>query len=197
MILFSGGASGTDMLFEQICDEFGIQMIAYSFDGHKTDSKHTFLLSNEQLHHAKEFVVRANQRLNRFSFFPSNNDYTNKLIERDYYIVKYATIIIAFGYLDLSKPDDKVNGGTAWGIEMAKFKMTPIYFFDLSEYKWYSWLYDRSNQYIHNIRPILKKNDKIAGIGTRRVRFHTQKIISEIKILVNNDNANLSKGLSG
>ena len=180
MIIFSGGAVGTDLVFEKYAELFQIPIIAYTFDNHKTKTQHSFMLSNEKLKEAMEFVITANNRLQRE--FPSKNVYINKLLERDYYIIRYATIVIAFGYFD--QVTNEVDGGTAWGIEMAKDKRIPIYLFNLDEYKWYGWNYNEPTRFFETARPMVTKNEKIAGIGTRKVKFHLTRIESEIKTIL-------------
>ena len=58
---FSGGALGSDSLFEIEGEKYGIKTIAYSFYGHNINSKNRWVLTTEQLVVGFEHVKIANK----------------------------------------------------------------------------------------------------------------------------------------
>ena len=46
---FSGGAQGSDTIFELEAIKKGFNVVAYSFDGHNTKSQNTQILTSNQL----------------------------------------------------------------------------------------------------------------------------------------------------
>ncbi len=172
MIIQTGGANGTDMLFETIGRKYRHKIICYSFYGHHTYSENPIILSQQTLNYATVFIKQANINLKRT--FPSKNPFINNLLCRDYFIVKDVQMIIGFAEIRYGQ----VQGGTAWGIECAKNMDCEIYLFDLGDFKWKHYEHD----WFVCQRPTITC-DRIAGIGTRA---NEPKIREEIEILLNN-----------
>jgi len=191
MIIKTGGAVKTDMFFEEIGLKYGCEVIAYSFEGHDTQSKCRENLTNAQLHHAKEFV---SQVANKKHKFPTKSEYINNLLCRDYYIVNDVDVVFAFGWIN---HDGSISGGTYWGVEMAHQALytqgVRVYFFNLTNCKWNLYVKDTGwmleNNYNWKIYDPFKEVDfskikTMAGIGTRDTRGHDFLIRNEIEKLI-------------
>ena len=169
MIIHTGGAIGTDMLFEYAGLFYGHQVKAFSFEGHETKSHCRIILEDYELKKAHKMVLNA--RGDRH--FPTKNAYTNNLIYRDYYIVKDATFIVAIGYME-GKTLKSVSGGTYWGVNLTN---KPTLFFNLNTNSWFPDvdIAQYIKQYIRLDRCGIKEAI-MAGIGTRNIKFHETKV---------------------
>jgi len=161
----SGGAIGADTLFEDICVNNGIDVIAWSFKGHKTDSKNTVILSQEELIEGFEHVKIANKNLKRNIF--NIGPYVKKLLSRNWYQVKNSDAIYAIA--NIKSDYMSVEGGTGWAIQMAIDNKKSIFVFDQKTDLWFE--YD----YIIGFKPmgigdIPKLTERFAGIGTRELK---------------------------
>lgn len=174
--LHSGGAKGSDMMFEDIAEEFGLKIQAWSFQGHNTESiRNAIVLTPEQLKVANEFLKAANTKLLRK--FPAKSDYINNLLRRNYYQVKDSEVIYAIGNIVNNQHGVPalVDGGTGWAVQMAIDTGKPVYVINTAnsnDIRWMSYDYvtekfvalpgeDKGLSHV----PALPKN--FAGIGSR------------------------------
>ena len=163
---FSGGAKGSDSVFEFESLKKNFNVVSFSFEGHDTTSSNRYILTPKQLKIGFEHIKIANKRLNR----NINNlkPYIKNLISRDWYQVKYSDAIFAVGYID---HNNNVKGGTGYAIACAIDNLKPIFLFEQSFNYWYYYDYDINRFEIYeNKIPILTK--KFAGIGTRDININ-------------------------
>lgn len=158
-ICYSGGATGADNFFGKLALEHKHDLIHFTFSeyniNYELDHKNLVILSPIQLLKAKPFVSKANLVLQRT--YPTNNEYVNKLLERNYYVIQNVDSVYAVTYT-------KNIRGTAWGLEMAKQAgCTQLYVFDMETAKWYS--YNDLNTEI----TVPKPSGSYAGIGSRQL----------------------------
>lgn len=163
----SGGAIGSDTLWDQIGEQFGVISKHYYAEGQNTPNGNT-PLTRQQLSEADLHLIEANSKLNRR--FPTSNDYVNNLLRRNWFQVKNADAIFAIGTI---ANNGTVNGGTGWAVQMAIDNNKDVYVFDQSRLKWYR---NRNNKWSETTTPKLTPN--FAGIGTREI---TQEGIQAIK----------------
>jgi hypothetical protein len=145
MTCLSGGASGADTFFGTEAAVQGHQVVHWSFDGHKSPlpEEERVILSNEQLEVANTFLKRASKKLKRN--VPWKKPSILKLLQRNYYQVRYTDQVIAVGRLnpfvapvmgimrfhtwdDKNRNDNQIitntpgytgiQGGTAWACQM-------------------------------------------------------------------------------
>lgn len=135
-VCLSGGAAGADITWGNEASSVGHQVIHWSFEGHKSqDPSNTYLLTDEELHEADDFLKEANLTLKRRLDFKK---FYIKLLQRNWYQIKYADAVYAVGTLNekasIYEPkngfDPKyhitndrkdrlgINGGTAWACQM-------------------------------------------------------------------------------
>lgn len=179
--IHSGGAMGADSCFGNIGTKYGHEVIHHSFANHKIYCngkiiKHT----NEELFIADSTLLECNKKLKRQ--FPTNNDYVNNLLRRNYFQVINSNIIIAIAQLENKYI---VKGGTGWAVEMGILLNKPVAVFDDNKTNmWYK--YNSTENYfqpMENKRPALRHNCIIAGIGTRNI---SNKGIIEIESILKN-----------
>lgn len=167
---YSGGASGSDTIFELEAIKRGFKVVAFSFDGHNTKSKNTFILSPNQLREGFEHIKIANKRLHRN--INNISSYVRNLISRDWFQVKNSDTIFAIGNM---QNEDSVRGGTGYAVACAIDEKKPIYFFEQNDNQWYYYDYESERFEIYESIPKLTEN--FAGIGTRNINDNGIKAI--------------------
>ena len=158
----SGGAKGSDSVWGQIGEKYGVISNHYYAEGEKTPSGN-IALNKEQLSEADNHLIEANKRLNRK--FPASSNYVNNLLRRNWYQVKNSDAVFAIGKLNDSTKSI-VDGGTGWAVQMAIDNNKPVYLFNQLENKWMMWD-SSSNRWLDTQTPTLTTN--FAGIGTREI----------------------------
>lgn len=180
---YSGGAIGSDLMFELIGEKYGVKTVAYSFYGHNTSSKNKWVLSENQLLDGFTHVEIANKSLKRN--ITNLSSYVKKLLCRNWFQVRESDCIYAIGKL---KSDHEVLGGTGWAIQMSIDNDKPIYLFEQNENCWYKYIKggdtgnDRfaSNGKFEKISYIPPLTENFAGIGTRELNENGKNAIIEL-----------------
>ena len=113
-VCLSGGAEGADALWGSCAGALGHAVIHWSFEGHRTQvpASEVLRLTREQLEQADPMLHRANLTLRRR--FPPTSPFSANLLRRNWYQVETASGLYAVSSLK----DGKVEGGTAWAIQM-------------------------------------------------------------------------------
>ncbi len=173
----SGGCPGSDMMWEDEGYIYNVESIAYSFQGHKQESKTPKILNNEELLEGWEHVKIAEKSIGRPLFNIQSNPYVRNLLSRNWFQVKNADSIYAIGTFI----DDKhkiVNGGTGWAVQMAIDNNKPVYVFEQNLNEWFIYHYPENEfKQIYSI-PYLTQD--FAGIGTRDLNINGEKAIKDL-----------------
>jgi len=167
---YSGGASGSDFIFETESIKHNFKVVAYSFDGHNTKSSNTLILSPNQLKEGFKHIEITNKRLNRNIY--NTSSYVKNLISRDWFQVKNSDAIFAIGNL---QTENTVRGGTGYACSLAVDNKKPIYLFEQNDNQWYYYDYESDRFEIYEEKP--KLTEKFAGIGTREINNNGIKAI--------------------
>lgn len=167
MICHSGGALGSDTIFQKMCKKYNIQCNAYYYKI-KTPNGN-FPISDSDF---EEGLIYAKQAAKILGRKWSKKYYTQYLLSRNWYQVKNSNIIFAICELEPNKKF--VKGGTGYTIEMAKLTHKQIYIFEQSLGVWMQYLYfteNASDGYFKQIEFTLSLNsiESFAGIGTRKI----------------------------
>ena len=158
---YSGGAIGSDWVFETESEKHGFNVVSFSFNEHNTKSQHRLNLSEEQLKEGFEHIKIANRRLKRNLSYIS--PYVKNLISRDWFQVKHADAIFAIGRIY----DNNVMGGTGYAVACAIDNKKPVYVFDQIIKCWN--YYDYNNNKLKEYYGVPDLTKKFAGIGTRDI----------------------------
>lgn len=176
----SGGATGADSYWSEIGEKYGVRSNHYHAEGNKTPKGNT-PISRAELLEADQYLKKANETLGRR--FPTNNEYTNNLLRRNWFQVKGADEVFAVSTIK----NGIVSGGTAWAVQMAIDEGKPVHVFDQNTNKWYTY---ESDRWIEESTPTLTPN--FAGIGTRNISESGIKAIEDVYNKTVNPNNNQS-----
>ncbi|MBR3664594.1 MAG: hypothetical protein IKN64_08060 [Desulfovibrio sp.] len=136
-VLYSGGAAGTEQFFGSLAENWGIEEVNYSFDGHQIERKRGVrVLTSEELAGKDVSLSYVSKLLNR--------EYTKaplfrKVLQSICWQVTSGDQVIVVGAI---QADKTVKGGTGWGAEFAKICNKPLLVFDQPSDAWYTWKED-------------------------------------------------------
>ena len=159
---YSGGAKGSDTIFEIESLKHNFKVVAYSFDGHNTKSSNKLILTPKQLNEGFEHIKLANKTLERN--INNASPYVRSLISRDWFQIRSSDTIFAIGNL---QTENTVRGGTGYAVACAVDNKKPIYLFEQDDNQWYYYDYESDMFEIYEYVPKLTEN--FAGIGTRDI----------------------------
>ena len=132
--LFSGAAPGTEAFFGALAEEYNIQEVNFSFEGHQAErTRGLRVLTTDEL--ALKDVSLS---------------YVSKLLQREYTrapifrkVLQSICWQVSNGYevyvVGNILEDGTVRGGTGWGAEFAKICNKPLRVFDQSKNGWFRW----------------------------------------------------------
>ena len=174
VVCHSGGAVGSDTVFEEIGAEFGVSTRAYSYKTKLHSSPNKVEISNEDYAEGVLEIGRANRVLGRYGI----NKYMS-LLARNWAQVKYSRQVFAIGFIveagakgpkgykNVAKTS-VVDGGTGYAVQMAVNHEREVYVFDQKKDRWFRWSYV-SNAFVQLASdPAISESD-FAGIGTREI----------------------------
>jgi len=132
--LLSGGATGAETTFGECAEQYGLQEINFSFEGHKTTrSRGLVKLNAEDLelgHVSDKYVVSHMHRT-----YPRTPLF-QKVLQSIWHQVSTAGEIFVVGKI---MQDNTVKGGTGWAAELGRHWHKPVYVFDQEQNSWFSW----------------------------------------------------------
>ena len=180
-LLLSGGAIGADYKFGKYAYQAGHSVVHWSFDGHRSECppQHIVKLSSEHLMAADDAVKRANKSLERR--YPTKNESTNNLLRRNYYQVRWSSMVYAVSHLE---NNGMVSGGTGWAVQiyMDRFifdggypEDCHLYLYDQIKNQWLLWRGSWTN-----IEKPPRPSGIYAGIGTRKLTDQGEKAIASL-----------------
>lgn len=187
MTCHSGGAIGSDTMWELFCEMYMIKAKAYSYKtkSHKTPNK--VEISEADFNEGVDKVRKANKILGR-----KNIDKYMDLLARNWAQVKYSDEIFAIGHIvkegDKSKSgyivnckSPSVDGGTGYAVQMGILAGKTVYVFDQKKDAWYKWSYIIDNFIKLKATPYIQSKN-FAGIGTREITKSGEKAIESVFI---------------
>jgi hypothetical protein len=173
MICNSGGARGADSVFELQCAKNGIEVIAWSFDGHNTKSPVRRILTKDELDEGFEHVKIANKTLKRIIY--GLKPYIKKLLSRNWFQVKNSEAVFAIAHLE---GKNKVSGGTGWCCMMAIDCKKPVYVYDSNYQSWFEFDYEINE--FKKYEKIPKLTNRFAGVGSREIDTNSVEAIESL-----------------
>jgi len=182
-INYTGGARGSDHLWEKYGMEYGITTKSMSFKGHTSTSYNNIILSDIDLQEGWGMVLissnKMNRNINKVSY------YIRRLLSRNWFQVKETDAVFAIGRI--VKPNDKgdryinrsnielVDGGTGYAVMMAIDINKDVFVFDQYKKHWFKWDNDK---FIECDIPVLTK--RFTGIGTRDINEYGANAIKDV-----------------
>lgn len=188
--LHSGGALGSDTVWDKIGENYGLKKTRHYYKDSKTPLGN-FEISNEDIEEGRYKSAQAAKR----NYGYSHATMKSPLLIRNYSQVKHADAVFAIGTIaqigenmfphqelkEGEKPrlaiNPTVTGGTSYAVSMAINENKPVYVFDQLKEKWYQWD-NNENNFIETETPILTPN--FAGIGTGQINEAGKKAIEDV-----------------
>lgn len=185
IICHSGGAEGSDSVWEIEGEKLGVKTKAYSYKTPKHKSKNKVEISDEDYKYGIIEVNKANKWLGRYVI----HKYMN-LLARNWAQVKYSDQIFAIGYI--VNPGEKgsrgyynkskyqsVDGGTGYCIQMAINNQKEVFVFDQFKDKWFRWSYTSISFIEMSYTPKIEVQN-FAGVGTRKINQNGIQAIENV-----------------
>lgn len=170
--LFTGGANGSDLYWQEEASKHGMAIRIMSFQKHKrfkVPGAQVEVFTTDQLKEADQTVEEANKRMKRT--FPCRSEYDSNLIRRNYHIIKDADAVLAIGKIGRNA----IQGGTAWGVVMADILGKPAYIYDMRALRWYEYKNGALNKC-----SVPTPSRNFAGIGSRNVSANGKSAIQQV-----------------
>ncbi|MBF0376684.1 MAG: hypothetical protein HQK72_04295 [Desulfamplus sp.] len=157
--LFSGGHKGAEAEFGKLAQQFGINEVNFTFEGHVIERNVGLkVLSSEELQKGDVSMDIVSARMGR-NF--SKVDTIRKVIQSIFHMVNSGYQVFVIGWI---LPDNTVKGGTGWGVELARLFNRPVFVYEQDRKQWFSWV---NNNWIE-VTPIIS-HKTFAGTGTRNL----------------------------
>ena len=173
-ILFSGGAPGAEAAFGESAQQFGIEEVNFTFEGHKmVRTRGMRVLNHEELRAGDvslEYVSRLMHR--RFADAPT----IRKVLQTLWYQVNSGQEIYVVGAV---LEDGTVRGGTGWGAEFAKLCNKPLHVFDQEKNGWFTWNGEDWDQRKAGDGPTVT-HVHFTGTGTRKLQANGKAAIEDL-----------------
>lgn len=173
MICHSGGAKGSDTIFEEFSMKYGIKVNAYSYKTKYHTGPNKVEISEQDFEEGVIEIKKANKILMRWGI----GKYMN-LLARNWAQVKYSDEIFAIGKIVRTGKIETISGGTGYACAMAVQNNKPLYVFDQTDRKWFKWSF--SKEMFIEIDPPKITCNNFAGIGTREINDHGIMAIKEL-----------------
>ena len=170
-ILYSGGARGTEAYFGELAEQYGLQEVNYSFDGHKLErSRGLRVLTADELALKDVSLTYVSRLMNRsYSVAPL----FRKVLQSICWQVSSGHEVYVVGVI---QDDDTVKGGTGWGAEFAKICNKPLYVFGQARNAWFRW--DKTGWL--EVEPPVINHRHFTATGTRFLEENGKQAIREL-----------------
>jgi hypothetical protein len=157
-ILYSGAAAGAEAEFGAAAEEYGIEEVNFTFNGHRDARQRGIrVLTSAELQHGDVSLAYVSKLMHRR--YPDTALF-KKVLQSIWHQVNHGQAIYVVGVI---QTDDTVKGGTGWGAEFAKLCNKPLLVFDQDRDGWFRW----SGEAWDRATPPLIEHPHFAGTGTR------------------------------
>jgi hypothetical protein len=168
--LLSGGHKGAEAEFGRCAQRWGLREVTFSFEGHQMEwSQDVRVLAPEELAAGDVSMEIVSQRLGR-SY--TNVQQIRRVVQSLFHMVKESYQVFAIGWI---QPDNTVQGGTGWGVELARFFNRSVSVFDQDRNQWFTW----SGTAWTPDTPTIPERP-FAGTGTRNLSDAGRKAIQDL-----------------
>ncbi len=173
-VLFSGGAPGAEAAFGRCAEDYDIQEVNFSFEGHKIErSRGVRGLTAEELSKGDVSLAYVSRLMNRrYTESPA----FRKILQTIWHQVINGQQVFVVGKI-LS--DGTVKGGTGWGAELGKLFNKPLFVFDQDANAWFAWDERQWRRQSLDDEPRIAAS-RFTGTGTRHLNENGRRAIEEI-----------------
>lgn len=172
MTLYCGATRGAEAEFGRLAEQFGIEEVNYSFEGHSNErTRGLHVLGREELITGDVSLQYVSRLLNRN--YTQKGDIFRKVLQTLFHIVNRSREVFVIGEV---QEDLTVRGGTGWGAEFAKLCNKTLHTFDQAQDTWLRWG-GESWQRVEN--PVIEET-LFAGIGTRFLQDSGKQAIERL-----------------
>jgi len=168
--LFSGGLQGTENVFGQTAEKWGVKEVIYTFSGQKAvRSQNVKLLSKDDLKRGDISMELVSKMMNRTYY---QTEKIRKVLQTIFHMVNSGHQVFVVGSIN---KDNTVKGGTGWAVELAKLFNRPLSVYDQDRKRWYSW---RDNAWKEDSPRI--EHETFVGSGTRDLTDDGRRAIEKL-----------------
>lgn len=168
--LYSGGANGAEEEFGQAAEEWGVNEVNFTFDGHtQARSRGRYELSPRELAAGDVSLVYVSRRLNRTY---SEGSLIRRVLQTIWHMVSRSQQVFVIGSI---QDDGTVKGGTGWSVELARMWNKNLWVYDQDKDGWYRW----DGQDWLQGAPVIE-SIHFTGTGTRYLNDAGKKAIREL-----------------
>lgn len=167
---YGGGHRGTEAEFGQQAEQFGINEVNYSFEGHQpAREKGLKILTPEELKKGDVSMEIVSMRMNRKY---SRTNKIRKVFQSIFHMVNSGLQVFTVGWI---QEDNTVKGGTGWAVELAKLFNRPLSVFDQDRNLWYTW---KENSWVEDQPKV--EHPTFVGTGTRNLTDAGSQAIKDL-----------------
>jgi len=168
--LYTGGHMGAETFFGECAEQFGVNEVTYSFEGHLIKrEKNVVFLTNEELKRGDISMEIVSGHMRR-SY--SNAVAIRRVFQSIFHMINNGQQIFAIGTI---QNDNTVKGGTGWGVELGKFFNRDLHVYDTSKNCWLTW---RHGEWIMELPKVIEKT--FVGTGTRTLTDESKAAILDL-----------------
>lgn len=155
--LYHGGLKGAESVFGEMAEQYGINEVTFTFEGHKLGrDKNTVVLTEADLQRGDISMEIASRMMNRTYY---ETEKIRKVLQTIFHMVNKGHQVFVIGTI---LDDNSVKGGTGWAVELAKLFNRPLHVFDQNRNQWFSW---KDGQWVEETPNI--SYSTFVGSGTR------------------------------
>ena len=167
---YGGGHVGTETLFGECAERWGLQEVTYSFPGHylKRD-KNVILLDEKELQRGDVSMEIVSKHMHRQY---TQSEQIRRVLQAIFHMVNSGYQVFAVGVI---QDDNTVLGGTGWGVELGKFFNRDVHVFDKERSAWFTW---RHGEWVMD-KPVIHSKT-FCGTGTRELNEESRKAIEDL-----------------
>jgi hypothetical protein len=168
--LYSGGANGSEEVFGEIAERWGVQEVNFTFDGHKqVRARGRYVLSPRELAAGDVSLVYVSRRLNRTY---SEGTLIRKVLQALWHMVSRSQQVFVIGQI---QDDGTVVGGTGWSVELARMWSKSLWVYDQDQERWFRW---DGDDWVHGT-PVIE-HLHFTGTGTRYVKDNARAAVEDL-----------------
>lgn len=169
--LFSGGAKGAEAEFGRLAEQYGIEEVNFTYEGHNIErTKGQRVLTSEELSRKDVSLTYVSKLLGRRF---TDGEKMRKVLQNIMYQIDAGHEVFVVGVI---QEDGTVKGGTGWGAEFAKICNKPLYAFGQVKDCWFKWEQDK---WVEVEAPVIT-SAHFTGTGTRRLEENGKKALADL-----------------